>query len=896
VRRREILQKAGIPISPSKMSGSVVAQRVSFVTRVDHAPFQAGKREPARSTWNVTLFGDAEDERSGGFAPTNVSSHRADQTELFIGGQAAYSRFIGEVLNDTRSALSIRREQHVPFLRAPSGTVMISSTLPDETSAFVDASFGGEGNNKSERDNWTWETINETQWYSRSGAHRLKLTTELRRDGYTISAPENALGSFVFSSLTALASGQPSSFERTLAMPTSTGGQWSGVAAVGDYWRARPSLQVLYGARLEANHFTTSIADNPSVNAAFGSSTAAVPNHVNISPRFGFSWYFGHEPRRPSISINQVARVTSPPTMLLRGGIGEFRALLSPSLLAAASSLSGLSTAAHLKCIGTAAPSPKWSEYLADTAGIPTTCAYGAPASFVDAAPAIRLFDRAYQAPRSWRANLGWSRIISRFALTIDGTYSLNLNQSGTADLNFAARQQFLLQDEGSRPVFVPPTSIVTSTGVPAPVDGRLSRAFSRVVSARSDLRSVSRQVTTTISPREFGHLYYSIAYTLADIHGTSRGFDGTTFGSPWRVETTVGDFDARHQVQASVGMMLPHGVSAGIFGSFISGLPYTPLVSGDVNGDGLANDRAFVFDPAKITDVSLASGMDTLMGSAPTQARQCLLAQLGLPAARNSCRGPWTAFLNARIGIINQFSFTKRRFNLTLNLANPLAGIDQLLHGSARMHGWGGGTIPDLTLLTVRGFDPANQRFEYQVNPRFGGTLAANRLPRAPFRATIDLNFDLGLPIMKQQTIRLLKPGRADHAGKRLSADSMATLLRRQVPDLFDAIILESDSLLLTREQVEALRAMQGQYRARIDSLWSATTRGLANLGDDYDINAAMMKIDGATEQAWVLNRDEVARIGEILSPLQMRLAPWIPELQRAQGKKAVGIRVIMF
>ena len=33
--------------------------------------------------------------------------------------------------------------------------------------------------------------------------------------------------------------------------------------------------------------------------------------------------------------------------------------------------------------------------------------------------------------------------------------------------------------------------------------------------------------------------------------------------------------------------------------GRMTAGQLYTPIVSGDVNGDGSRNDRAFIFDPA---------------------------------------------------------------------------------------------------------------------------------------------------------------------------------------------------------------------------------------------------------------------------------------------------------
>ena len=43
--------------------------------------------------------------------------------------------------------------------------------------------------------------------------------------------------------------------------------------------------------------------------------------------------------------------------------------------------------------------------------------------------------------------------------------------------------------------------------------------------------------------------------------------------------------------------------MSVTAFGRFQSGNPFTPSVSGDVNGDGYNNDRAFIYNPATTTN-----------------------------------------------------------------------------------------------------------------------------------------------------------------------------------------------------------------------------------------------------------------------------------------------------
>src|SRR5690348_17913161 len=44
------------------------------------------------------------------------------------------------------------------------------------------------------------------------------------------------------------------------------------------------------------------------------------------------------------------------------------------------------------------------------------------------------------------------------------------------------------------------------------------------------------------------------------------------------------------------------------LFRSVRSGSLFTPMIAGDVNGDGYLNDRAFVFDPARVADTSVAA------------------------------------------------------------------------------------------------------------------------------------------------------------------------------------------------------------------------------------------------------------------------------------------------
>src|SRR6185312_6580136 len=136
------------------------------------------------------------------------------------------------------------------------------------------------------------------------------------------------------------------------------------------------------------------------------------------------------------------------------------------------------------------------------------------------------------------------------------------------------------------------------------------------------------------------------------------------------------------------------------------------PVVAQDINGDGYANDRAFIFSPSVATDPSLAAGMQALLEHGSGAARDCLSEQLGHLAARNSCEGPWTSTANLSLTFNPMRVRMPQRATLSFNISNPLGAADLIMHGSNRLHGWGQPATPDQSLLYVRGFDATNSRY----------------------------------------------------------------------------------------------------------------------------------------------------------------------------------------
>ena len=843
----------GVPTSRTGIPAGAIDQNVSFIGRIDHAPYDWTQRAYNPTTYGVQAYAKVSSLGAQGLSPVVTPGHGGSSSNAIAALTASLTSTLGpSALTDVRSGVTIVRNAADPYLTLPDGRALVVSSLPGTTdTATTTAStlqFGGNSGMHSDSRLFRWESVGQVQLIpEQHAAHRIKFAADARFDRTTQDVFSNQLGTFSYASLADLTANRPSAFTRTLTSPARHGAEWNAFVAAGDLWRAAPSLQVIYGLRADANRFTQTPALNPGVLSRFGLRTDEAPGSIALSPRLGFTW--------------QATAATS-----IRGGTGQFRNLVDASLLAVPSVSTGLPGATiRLSCVGPAVPIPDWRGYASGSSSVPTTCLGGA-GPLVDAAPTVQVVDPHYRPQRSWRSNLGFASTVLKNVVSLDGVLSLNANQPGTVDDNFVRQSRFTLSDEG-RAVFVPASSIVGSTGALSPTGAREDTAFGRVVRVVSDLRSVSKQAIVTWRPffpdrarRYFGDVVAS--YTLTGVQADQRGFDGASFGDPSVKERARGDLDARHLLVVQA-VFRPFGDQRAMFflsGRAQSGLPFTPLVSGDVNGDGLANDRAFIAD---------SPAMRSLIASSPANVARCLESQLGHAAGRNSCEGPWTASMNAGMHLGADY-LRGHRLDVSLNFANPLAGLDQLLHGSS-LRGWGGPAAPDQTLYTVRGFDATQSRFTYEVNQRFGNTRPTSTTLRAPFRMTLDVGIDIGPALADQVLDRWLRSGRAGQSGTKLSAVELARRFATTVPDPFAELLQQSDSLILSSDEVKQLQSVDNRYRAHVDSSWASLGAYLAGLPNHYDGSAASRRVDDTTDELWEFGRIEIQReLSRVLTPTQ--------------------------
>ncbi|MEO6527395.1 MAG: carboxypeptidase-like regulatory domain-containing protein [Gemmatimonadaceae bacterium] len=896
----DALLRAGVsPDSVSRLVAVAVPLGLSLTgpgvptNRERNAVSWLGRLDDTRDTLQtraLTSFIGYTREGAIGFGPLSAPSAAGERRERTLGAQLTLGAYVGpghRVLTETRIAASAVNTDVAPYRALPAASILVRSALDGATSDITNLTLGG-STTASRDDRWTIEGSNETAWNANGRRHRFKGQLWARADGLRQEGATNAHGSYAFASIADLAAGRASSYSRTLAQPARSGTVWNGAAALAHTYAPSRWFNMIYGARLEADGFMDAPARNVALEQALGVTTGAAPARLHVSPRLGFTLTYNRD-RENGQGTNQspVGKFYRYQTGTIRGGIGEFRDLLRPGLLADATASTGLAGATSvLSCVGAAVPQPDWTSF--DAGASPTEC-LGGGGVLAERAPSVTLIDQGYDVPRSWRTSLDWNTNVRKLILRVGGLLSYDLNQAGVVDPNFSGVRLLELAADGNRPVYVSESAIDPATGAVSAAESRRSTQFGRVATRVSDLRGYGGQLTIGLSPDVFrarnrSSIFLSANYTLQSSRRQYRGFDGAGFGDPREVEWAASQNDARHVVVVTGGM---RSEKVGVFTLFArsqSGLPFTPVVQGDVNGDGRGFDRAFIPVPSSESDAQLADQLRTLMETGSSTARQCVGANLGLVARRNGCRGPWTQSLNVQ-WIPPTPTRWSGRFTPTVYLQNVLAGVDQLVHGSDGLRGWGSPTAPDPVLFVPRGFDAGAKRFRYDVNPRFADTRPNRTLLRDPFRIVIDFSINFATDYNLQQLRRAVEPVKTPQGWQRRSADSIAAFYLGNTSSLHKALLRESDSLFLSNPQIAALRKTDSVFSARVLSVYGQLGELLAK-GNGAAGKLELDSMKTVQKAYWKIFWDQPEIADSIITPLQKELFPMLRRLLEVSKK----------
>ena len=868
-----LTQQANIP---SSINGGIPNDRLSdqgsIFGTLNFTPPNSATGQTFSTTFNANW---TKQTPTGNSLISELPAHSGERTNYGGGIQASHTAYLRDkILSESTLNFSGSRSYGTPYTLLPNGSVLLNSTFADGTSASRNVGFGGSSTLSTMSDNASVGGVNQLSWFSTDNKHRLKLSSELRQDFYQQNQTTNSLGTFYFNSLADLQANKPAYYTRQLSPRTQSSGQTIGAVSLGDSFKESPDLQFQYGLRMDGNHFNDGPTANANVQSIFGVDNSFVPNHLYPSPRLGFSWTYGQ-----SAQVAAFDGAVRGPRAVVRGGIGVFQNTPQASSIGSAIDNTGLASAVQqLNCVGPAAPIPNWTAYATDPNSIPTACLDGSAGTvFSSNAPNVSLFDKNYQDRRSIRGNLQWNGPVlnNRFSATVDATVSENQHQSSFIDLNFAPVVKFTLADEGNRPIYANASSIVPTTGAIASRDARVSQLFNRVSELTSDLKSESKQLRISVAPIAFNSNFgWNLSYVFADNREQSRGFSSTT-GNPLDVSWTRSQFDTRHQITYGLNYNFLDFVRVSWNGRFASGSTFTPQISGDVNGDGYSNDRAFIFNPNTVTDPAVAAAMRTLLsGSGP--AADCLTRQLGQLAERNSCQGPWTSSANLSISFNAMKVRLPQRAQLSFAVSNPLGGADLLLHGENNLRGWGQTSFSDPTLLYVRGFDASTNKYKYEVNPRFGSTNPTFQAFRTPVTLTMQIRVDVGPARERQQLTQTLDRGRS-REGQKMAEPTLKAIYGtgNGLMNPMSQILRQSDTLELTGPQADSIASLNRAYTIRLDSIWSPVVKYFASLPDQYDQGAAYDQYKSAREHSVDLLIALAPGINNLLTADQKRKLP---------------------
>ena len=858
----------GIPVKNPTHGGS---DNASAILRLDH--------NPSRTT-NINLVATARIRNSRGLDASPFAITGYGQTARSVGGTLVgdVSSYIhGVVLNDLRLATSWSDDRARSNLHLPNAAINLNAGGNDrmtQTAALpgnVMLLAGGDVNSPIGTHAWSGEAIDEIAWRTIDNRHRFKITVNGRSESLQFNIFGQSLGTYGFNAISDFRDGRPAYFERTLQGTPAPIHASIGALSVGDAFQIADRVMAQYGARVDAGNYRMGAATRPDLSP-LNIVDRTNFSFVGVSPRAGLHIQYGHASRLEGMGGEPRGTITF--------GAGAFRDVPSSSVLAQVALGGNATGASDLTCTGDAVAQPDWNAFRISSANVPTQCLPGFP-SLSATGPTAATISPDFAPPVSWRVNAGWEAFAtSKFRVALNGVYSITNSIPDLVGVNLTATPAFRLTQENDRPAFVPVTSIDTRTGSVNPGAARITSQLGYIAQLRNDLHAHTAQIVATIAPsNSLGVFDGSLNYTFTRAMTQQRGQTGGTTGDPRDITWARAGNTSQHQFNLIGAIWMPHSMTLHVWTRIASGTPFTPYVNQDINGDGFANDRAFVPDPASATsDPILAAQFNALARNAPSYAERCLHKSLGRIAGAASCTGPWTTLINSQLSFGPGF-FRNDRVAVDISLINVPAAVDRLFHGD-NVHGWGQSAFVDPVLLQVSGFDAGQNAYKYAVNPSFGRPLSDKDRLRTPFRMTIGARIALGPSRNKQLVAAALKlqPPRAEKSDSVKAEAASATLerLENTFPDVVQAVLATKDSIRLTPKQIDSLWALDRQFVTASDSVWTPMADYIARASmSGYSESATLARLAETQQQAIHLAERTAVRIKAILTAQQLAEFP---------------------
>ncbi|MFD2034533.1 carboxypeptidase regulatory-like domain-containing protein [Belliella marina] len=688
---------------------------------------------------------------------TALADSRGDLEISGLNSQLALrSTFSPKLTNELKVQYLRAQRNFVARSFAPRGFVGIESFQEDGTRLFRQFQFGGNRIAPEEQGEKQIQLVNTT--YLQTGKVFWTFGTDnLVTFTNTLNTNEQG-GLFQFASLDDLEEGN--AFQYSRLVPNNPDGRYTPKlqqtaldlsAFVQAELNFTNKLSGSLGVRWDATVFLTAPEYNPLIEAELGRRTDVVAkDYNNFQPRVQFTYDFNEDQKN-----------------VLKLGFGGYSANIVhwaqlSNILQSGTQLT------DLLLTGADVPTPNYPSYIQNPASVP-----GVPVGGQGRSPYINLIGENFEAPYTWKGNLAYRRFLTNeFYFGANAYFARTVNNYRYQDLNLSNEFAFRLQNEGNRGVYADPSQItnvnVNAPGVVVyPINPSVVNAnpnLGRVLELNGDSDIWQRGIifeSGYIFPKG-GSITGSFTINRTEDNNSYNCCIARTsvttaiFDDPRDLQNNRGgaNTDFRHKIVlfGSTPTFKNMTISARYVGQ--SGTPWSPLVFGDIVGDGAgllinANKRAFIFNPETIRNTPgitpfetlIADGMDVVLSNPDNIARGLLIDNLDNVAPRNEIYNPFWHNVDVRFtyrldhSVIpglgkNNVEFIAEVFNFT-NLLNS---------------DWGGAsTVPgsNQILLQTLGLDPiatqqGRPQYAYRVNPTFGETVKSN----APYQVQLGLRY----------------------------------------------------------------------------------------------------------------------------------------------------------
>ena len=311
-----------------------------------------------------------------------------------------------------------------------------------------------------------------------------------------------------------------------------------------------------------------------------------------------------------------------------------------------------------------------------------------------------------------------------------------------------------------------------------------------------------------------------------------------------------------KHSVAFSLGTWIG-SANVRISGLARSGGRFTPLADRDLNGDGIANDAAFI--PQALAN--------TWANAVSPDVRSCIRESAGRIAGFNSCTGPWSVSSLIYASIPGPALGLARGYSISVQLSNPLAvfaGGSGLIFGNAEP--------VNATLVHITGFDSQSHAFRSEPLSGFGKPSGLATGVSGPMRFAIGIHVPLGPSVISQRTDKVLALLQSDSSGGSRNGAGMEYL--GDIPPIPLMVLQSADALQLTASQRKELQTLGSRWIATASRLVLSAYRA-GPRGDPGGAAAVRRRLAQARIEFFVETTGMNYEIRKLLTADQIDLLP---------------------